>query len=93
MRMRRGTKLNFDPFGGKTVQSKLQAAVLSVCFFCGICGKIELGHKPSRMSSRLFIAKSPSLSGLEAFVADLVLPAGKSGSLGSPLQVLKAKSR
>ena len=61
-------------------------------YFCGVCGEIKLGLKLSRMSSRLFIAKSPSLSDLEAFVADLVLQAGNSG-LGSPLQILKAKCR
>ena len=74
--------MNFDPFGGKTTQSKLQATVLSVCFSVVFVVRLNLATEPSRMSSRLFIAKSPSLSGLEAFVADLVLPAGKSGSLG-----------
>ena len=70
--------------GNHTV--KAATCCLERVLLCGGCGKIELG-------SRLFIAKSPSLSGLEAFVADLVLQAGKSGSLGSPLQVLKANCR
>jgi hypothetical protein len=92
--------MNFEPFGGK-IHKQTQWSSCTVraestwCVFlvCGVCGEIKLSLKPSRMSSRLFIAKSPSLSGLEAFVADLVIPRGSSASLGSPLQILKAKCR
>ena len=89
MRMRSG--INFEPFGGKKATPHWAAVLIHVGEL-SVRFVVFVVFVAWKMSSRLFIAKSPSLSDLEAFVADLVLTAGGS-SLGSPLQILKAKCR